>query len=105
LFDAPARAIRCAVAIRDRLRAVGLDVRIGLHTGEVELRGSDVGGMAVNIGSRVAERGSSGDVVVSSTVRDLVAGSGIGFIDRGEQTLKGVPDRWRLFVVSDPLPT
>jgi DNA-binding NarL/FixJ family response regulator len=105
LFDAPARAIRCAAAIRDRLRAVGLDVRIGLHTGEVELRGSDVGGMAVNIGSRVAERGSSGDVVVSSTVRDLVAGSGIGFIDRGEQTLKGVPDRWRLFVVSDPLPT
>jgi DNA-binding NarL/FixJ family response regulator len=105
LFDAPVRAIRCAVAIRDRLRAVGLDVRIGLHTGEVELRGSDVGGMAVNIGSRVAEQGSSGDVVVSSTVRDLVAGSGIGFIDRGEQTLKGVPDRWRLFVVSDPLPT
>jgi len=71
----------------------------------IELRGSDVGGMAVNIGSRVAEQGSSGDVVVSSTVRDLVAGSGIGFIDRGEQTLKGVPDRWRLFVVSDPLPT
>jgi DNA-binding NarL/FixJ family response regulator len=105
LFDAPARAIRCAVAIRDRLRAVGLDVRIGLHTGEVELRGSDVGGMAVNIGSRVAERGSSGDVVVSSTVRDVVAGSGIGFIDRGEQTLKGVPDPWRLFVVSDLLPT
>jgi DNA-binding NarL/FixJ family response regulator len=105
LFDAPARAIRCAMAIRDRLRTVGLDVRIGLHTGEVELRGSDVGGMAVNIGSRVAERGSPGDVVVSSTVRDLVAGSGIGFLDRGEQTLKGVPDRWRLFAVSDPLPT
>jgi DNA-binding NarL/FixJ family response regulator len=105
LLDAPARAIRCAVAIRDRLRAVGLDVRIGLHSGEVELRGSDVGGMAVNIGSRVAEWGSAGDVVVSSTVRDLVAGSGIGFIDRGEQTLKGVPDRWRLFVVADPLPT
>jgi DNA-binding NarL/FixJ family response regulator len=105
LFDAPARAIRCAVAIRDRLRAVGLDVRIGLHSGEVELRGSDVGGMAVNIGARVAEWGSSGDVVVSSTVRDLVAGSGIGFIDRGEQILKGVPDRWRLFVVTDPLPT
>ena len=105
LFDAPARAIRCAVAIRDRLHAVGLDVRIGLHSGEVELRGSDVGGMAVNIGSRVAERGSAGAVVVSSTVRDLVAGSGIGFIDRGQQTLKGVPDRWRLFVVADLLPT
>jgi DNA-binding NarL/FixJ family response regulator len=105
LFDAPARAIRCAVAIRDRLHALGLDVRIGLHSGELELRGSDVGGMAVNIGARVAESGSSGDVVVSSTVRDLVVGSGIGFIDRGEQTLKGVPDRWRLFVVADPLPT
>jgi DNA-binding NarL/FixJ family response regulator len=105
LFDAPARAIRCAVAIRDRLRAVGLEVRIGLHSGEVELRGNDVGGMAVNIGARVAEWGSSGDVVVSSTVRDLVAGSGIGFIDGGEQILKGVPDRWRLFVVTDPLPT
>jgi len=104
LFDAPVRAIRCAVAIRDRLRAVGLEVRIGLHSGEVELRGSDVGGMAVNIGARVAEWGSSGDVVVSSTVRDLVAGSGIGFIDGGEQILKGVPDRWRLFVVTDPLP-
>jgi DNA-binding NarL/FixJ family response regulator len=105
LFDAPARGIRCAVAIRDGLRAVGLEVRIGLHSGEVELRGSDVGGMAVNIGSRVAQWGSAGDVVVSSTVRDLVAGSGIGFIDRGERTLKGLPDRWRLFVVADPLPT
>lgn len=101
LFDAPARAIRCAVAIRDGLRAVGLDVRIGLHSGEVELRGSDVGGIAVNIGARVAESGSGGDVVVSSTVRDLVAGSGIEFAERGEHALKGVPDRWRLFAVAD----
>jgi DNA-binding NarL/FixJ family response regulator len=101
LFDAPARAIRCAVAVRDGLRALGLDVRIGLHSGEVELRGSDVGGIAVNIGARVAETGSAGDVVVSSTVRDLVAGSGIGFADRGEHLLKGVPDRWRLFAVAD----
>jgi DNA-binding NarL/FixJ family response regulator len=101
LFDAPARAIRCAVAIRDRLRAVGVDVRIGLHSGEVELRGSDVGGIAVNIGARVAAIGSAGDVMVSSTVRDLVAGSGIGFVDRGEHALKGVPDRWRLFRVAD----
>jgi DNA-binding NarL/FixJ family response regulator len=104
LFDAPARAIRCAVAIRDELRAVGLDVRIGLHSGEVELRGSDVGGIAVNIGARVAESGSGGDVVVSSTVRDLVAGSGIGFADRGEHALKGVPDRWRLFAVAGVVP-
>ena len=104
LFDAPARAIRCGVAIRDRLRAVGLEVRIGLHSGEVELRGNDVGGIAVNLGARVAETGSEGDVVVSSTVRDLVAGSGITFADRGEHALKGVPDRWRLFAVADPVP-
>jgi DNA-binding NarL/FixJ family response regulator len=104
LFDAPARAIRCAVAIREKLRAVGVDVRIGLHSGEVELRGSDVGGIAVDIGARVAAVGSAGDVVVSSTVRDLVAGSGIEFVDRGEHTLKGVPDRWRLFAVADPGP-
>jgi DNA-binding NarL/FixJ family response regulator len=104
LFDAPARAIRCAVAIRERLRAVGVEVRIGIHSGEVELRGNDVGGIAVNIGARVAAIGSGGDVVVSSTVRDLVTGSGIGFVDRGEHVLKGVPDRWRLFGVADPGP-
>jgi class 3 adenylate cyclase len=102
LFDAPARAIRCAAAVRDRLREVGVEVRIGLHSGEVELRGSDVGGIAVNIGARVAALGSGGDVLVSSTVRDLVAGSGIGFSDRGEHALKGVRDRWRLFAVDDP---
>jgi class 3 adenylate cyclase len=68
------------------------------------LRGSDVGGIAVNIGARVAESGSGGDVVVSSTVRDLVAGSGIGFADRGEHALKGVPDRWRLFAVAGVVP-
>jgi DNA-binding NarL/FixJ family response regulator len=101
LFDAPARAIRCAVAIREGLRGVGVDVRIGLHSGEVELRGDDVGGIAVNIGARVAAAGAAGDVVVSSTVRDLVAGSGIGFTDRGPHELKGVPDRWRLFAVDD----
>jgi DNA-binding NarL/FixJ family response regulator len=102
LFDAPARAIRCAIAVREALRAVGVDVRIGIHSGEVELRGNDVGGIAVNIGARVAAAGSAGDVVVSSTVRDLVAGSGIAFADRGEHDLKGVPDRWRLFAVDDP---
>ncbi|CAN5362368.1 hypothetical protein BH20ACT24_BH20ACT24_21650 [soil metagenome] len=105
LFDAPARAIRCAVGIRDGLKAVGIDVRIGLHSGEVELRGNDVGGIAVNIGARVAASGSGGDVMVSSTVRDLVAGSGISFADQGERALKGVPDRWRLFAVADPVPT
>jgi DNA-binding NarL/FixJ family response regulator len=100
LFDAPTRAIRCALAIRDELRALGIDVRIGLHSGEVELRGNDVGGIAVNIGARVAAFGSSGEVVVSSTVRDLAKGSGIGFEDRGDHELKGVPDRWRLFAVT-----
>ena len=101
IFDAPTRAIRCALAIRDRLRAIGIEVRIGLHSGEVELRVADVGGIAVNIGSRVASAGSAGDVIVSSTVNDLVRGSRFGFADRGEHSLKGVPDRWRLFAVTD----
>jgi DNA-binding NarL/FixJ family response regulator len=101
LFDGPARAIRCAVGIRDGLRAEGIEVRIGLHAGEVELRGNDVGGIAVNLGARIAATAAPGEVVVSSTVRDLVAGSGIGFADRGSHALKGVPDRWRLFVVAD----
>jgi class 3 adenylate cyclase len=104
LFDAPARAIRCAVSIRDELAEQGVDVRIGLHSGEVELRGDDVGGIAVHIGSRVAGSAEPGDVVTSSTVKDLVAGSGIGFDDRGEHVLKGVPDRWRLFAVADTGP-
>ena len=104
LFDAPARAIRCAVAIRDQLRAVGIEVRIGLHAGEVELRGNDVGGIAVHIGARVTASASPGDVVVSSTVKDLVAGSGIGFLDRGGHVLKGVPGRWQVFAVADPDP-
>jgi DNA-binding NarL/FixJ family response regulator len=99
LFDGPARAIRCAVAIREELRTEEVDVRIGLHSGEVELRGEDVGGIAVNLGARVAATALPGEVVVSSTVRDLVAGSGIRFADRGEHQLKGVPERWRLYSV------
>jgi DNA-binding NarL/FixJ family response regulator len=101
LFDAPARAIRCAVVVRDQLHDIGIDVRIGLHAGEVELRGTDVGGIAVSIGARVAAVGTAGEVTVSSTVRDLVAGSGITFDDRGDHALRGVPDRWHLFAVSD----
>jgi DNA-binding NarL/FixJ family response regulator len=101
LFDAPARAIRCAISIREGLRAVGIHVRIGLHSGEVELRGNDVGGIAVSIGARVAASGPAGDVVVSSTVRDLVVGSGIEFDDLGRHALKGVPDEWRLFAVAE----
>ncbi|HEX6132137.1 MAG TPA: adenylate/guanylate cyclase domain-containing protein [Actinomycetota bacterium] len=101
LFDAPARAIRCALAIRETLRAEGVEVRIGLHAGEVELRGDDVGGIAVHIGARILGSAEPGDVVASSTVRDLVAGSGIAFADRGERVLKGVPEPWRLFAVTD----
>jgi DNA-binding NarL/FixJ family response regulator len=100
VFDAPARAIRCAAAIRDAVREMGIEIRIGLHAGEVELRGDDVGGIAVHIGSRVADTAGPGDVVVSSTVRDLVAGSGIDFDDRGVRTLKGVPEPWHLFAVA-----
>lgn len=102
LFDAPTRAIRCALAIRDELHSLEIDVRIGMHSGEVEMRGDDVGGIAVNIGARVAAAGAPGDVLVSSTVRELVSGSGIGFEERGDHELKGVPDRWRLFAVTSP---
>jgi DNA-binding NarL/FixJ family response regulator len=101
LFDGPARAIRCAVAVRDELRGEDVEVRVGLHSGEVELRGDDIGGIAVHIGARVAGSAEAGDVMVSSTVKDLVAGSGITFVDRGEHALKGVPDPWRLFAVSE----
>jgi class 3 adenylate cyclase len=80
------------VAVRDELRGEDVEVRVGLHSGEVELRGDDIGGIAVHIGARVAGSAEAGDVMVSSTVKDLVAGSGITFVDRGEHVLKGVPD-------------
>jgi class 3 adenylate cyclase/pimeloyl-ACP methyl ester carboxylesterase len=99
-FDGPGRAIRCACAIRDSVRSLGIDLRAGLHTGEIELRGDDVAGMAVHIGSRVSALAGAGEVLVSSTVKDLVAGSGIGFEDRGERELKGVPGSWRLYAVA-----
>ncbi|HXK21268.1 MAG TPA: adenylate/guanylate cyclase domain-containing protein [Myxococcota bacterium] len=98
-FDGPARAIRCACAVRDRVRQLGLDVRIGLHAGECELIGDKVSGIAVHIGARVASAAQPAEVVVSSTVKDLVAGSGIAFADRGTHVLKGVPGEWRLFTV------
>jgi class 3 adenylate cyclase len=98
-FDGPARAIRCARAIRDAARQLGLELRAGLHTGEVELMDHDVGGIAVHIGARVAATATSGEILVSSTVKDLVVGSGIAFEDRGSHSLKGVPGEWRLFVV------
>jgi class 3 adenylate cyclase/dienelactone hydrolase len=98
-FDGPNRAIRCACSVRERLRPLGLEVRTGLHTGECELIGDDVGGIAVHIAARVAATAEPNEVLVSSTVRDLVAGSGIRFADRGMHGLKGVPGEWRLFLV------
>jgi class 3 adenylate cyclase len=99
-FDGPARAARCAVAITHAVRSLGLEVRAGVHTGEVELMGDDLGGIAVHTGARVAAEAGPGEVLVSSTVRDLVAGSGIAFEDRGVHALKGVPGEWRLFAVA-----
>jgi class 3 adenylate cyclase len=98
-FDGPARAIQCALAVRENLQPLGLDVRAGIHTGEIERRGDDVGGIAVHIGARVAALADAGEVLASSTVKDLVVGSGIPFESRGSHALKGVPDEWRLFSV------
>jgi class 3 adenylate cyclase len=101
-FDGPARAIRCALAIRDAVRDIGLEVRLGLHTGECEVLDAKVAGIAVAIGARVSVRAAAGEVLVSQTVKDLVAGSGIGFDDRGPAELKGVPGEWRLYSVTSP---
>jgi class 3 adenylate cyclase/alpha-beta hydrolase superfamily lysophospholipase len=99
-FDGPARAIRCARAIAERLGELGLQLRAGLHTGECELIGDKVAGVAVHTGARVAAQARPGEVLVSSTVKDLVAGSGIEFEDRGSHELRGVPGEWRLYAVS-----
>lgn len=98
-FDGPARAIRCACAIRDGLHALGLEIRAGLHTGECEIIGGKVGGIAVHTAARVAARAASGEVLVSGTVRDLIAGSGIELENRGVHTLKGIPGEWSLLAV------
>ena len=102
IFDGPARAIRCAAAIRDAMRSIGVELRAGLHTGEVELRGDHVAGIALHIGQRVQAEADPGEVVVSRTVVDLVAGSGIRFTDRGIHKLKGVPERWQLYAAHVP---
>jgi class 3 adenylate cyclase len=99
-FDGPARAVKCALSIRDAVRTIGLEIRAGLHTGECEIMGSNIGGLAVHIGARVASRAEPSEVLVSSTVRDLVAGSGITFADRGVHELKGVPEEWHIFAVT-----
>ncbi|OBJ58468.1 adenylate/guanylate cyclase domain-containing protein [Mycobacterium asiaticum] len=99
MFDGPQRAIRCAMAIRDAVQALGIEVRAGLHTGECEVRGDDIGGIAVHIGARVSALAGPNEVLVSSTLRDLVIGSGLEFEDRGAHRLKGVPGEWRLSAV------
>jgi class 3 adenylate cyclase len=101
-FDGPARAIRCALAIVESLGSLGIDVRAGVHTGECESIDGKLGGIAVNIGARVAAEAAPREVLVSQTVRDLVAGSGLTFDDRGEHVLKGVPDAWRLYRAGRP---
>ena len=101
IFDGPARAIRCACAIRDTVRDIGIEIRAGLHTGEVERRGAAVTGLAVHAGARVAALAQASEVLVTSTVQMLVLGSGISFADRGEHTLKGVPGQWQLFAVEN----
>ena len=98
-FDGPARAVRCARAVGDAIRVLGLEIRAGCHTGEVELRGDNLAGIAVHIGARISALARPSEVLVSSTVKDLVAGSGLAFDDAGEHDLKGVPDRWRLYRV------
>jgi class 3 adenylate cyclase len=99
VFDGPARSVRCACAIAEDIRPLGIEIRAGLHTGECEVMGDDYGGVAVHIGARVAALAGPGEVLVSSTVKDLVAGSGLRFTDQGSRALKGVPGEWRIFAV------
>jgi pimeloyl-ACP methyl ester carboxylesterase len=99
-FDGPVRAVTCGRAIVDKVRSLGMDVRVGLHAGEVEVMGDDVGGIAVHIAARVGALAAAGEVLVSETVKGIVAGSGLTFADRGDHELKGVPDRWRLFAAA-----
>ncbi len=98
-FDGPARGVRCACAVAEEIRPLGIDVRAGLHTAECEMMGDDVGGIAVHVGARVASLAAAGEVLVSRTVKDLVPGSGSRFADRGSQSLKGVPGEWHIYAV------
>jgi class 3 adenylate cyclase len=99
-FDGPARAVSCACAINEGVTSLGIQVRAGVHTGEIELRGDEVTGLAAHIGARVSELACGGEVLVSRTVKDLVVGSGIDFVDRGAYELKGVPEVWPLYAVA-----
>jgi class 3 adenylate cyclase len=102
-FDGPFRAIGCAAAIREGVRGLGLEIRAGVHTGEGELAAGRIGGIVLHIAARVAAAAGTGELLVSSTVKDLVAGSGLEFEDRGTHVLKGVPGEWRLYAVRDGL--
>jgi class 3 adenylate cyclase len=97
MFDGPARAVRCAAAIGDGARALGIEVRAGLHCGEVEVRGDDIGGLGVHVAARVMSLAGASEVLVSQTVKDLTIGSGLGFEGRGTHALKGVPGEWALY--------
>jgi class 3 adenylate cyclase len=99
-FDGPARAVRCAVAIREGVAELGIEVRAGLHTGEIELEPGDIAGLAVHIAARISAMAAAREILVSSTVKDLVVGSAIEFDDRGSHELKGVPGEWRVFAVT-----
>jgi class 3 adenylate cyclase len=101
-FDGPARAVRCALEVTDRVRALGIEIRAGVHTGECEIVDGKCGGIAVAIGARIAALAGPSQILVSQTVKDLVTGSGLGFEDYGEHSLKGVPQRWHLFDASGP---
>ena len=98
-FDGPARGVRCARAIADSVRRLGIEIRAGLHTGEIEVDADDIAGLTVSIGARVSAKAGPSEVLISQTVKDLIAGSGLTFADAGEHELKGVPDRWRLYRV------
>ena len=100
-FDGPGRAVQCAAAITESVRRLGIEVRTGVHTGECELRGDDLAGMAVHIGARVGACANSGEVLVSGTVKDLVVGSDLRFEERGVRELKGVPGEWRLYALAE----
>lgn len=100
-FDGPTRACLCGLALRDGARKIGLELRVGVHTGEVEVRGADIGGIAVHVAARVQAHAQPGEVLASRTIPDVVAGSNIRFESRGEHELKGVPGKWLLYAVTD----
>jgi class 3 adenylate cyclase len=104
-FDGPARGIRCGAAIIAAARQLGLQARVGVHAGEIEWRGDDVAGVAVHISARIAGLAAPSELLVSTTVRDLVAGSGLSFVSRGDYELKGLPEPWRLFAVDTAAPS